>query len=638
MKICFQGISDELTNAIVQLSASMGFTIDDGEQSITGNQSIAEGKLITVDHCDCGFHCSVEGNTAKIAYHTKTDFFRALSLAVDALKNDSDLAISQAPAFKSCGIMLDVSRGAVVKVEKVKEIIRIISRMGFNNLMLYSEDIYEMKKYPYFGYMRGRYTADELKEIVAYAEDFGVEVVPCMQTLGHLGHPLRWAAFGNVKEADEVLLIGEDETYELIEEMIKTMRECFTTNRIHIGMDEAHGVGLGAYLLKHGYRDRFELLSEHLNKVLEICKKYDFEPMMWSDMFFRLGSKTNDYYDWDNQLPENIAELIPEGVTQVYWDYYNRSENLYQLMLAEHKKMNCPIIFAGGVWIWGVLSLNLVQTMEITIPALNTCLDQGIEEVVATLWGDDGSECDVFQSLYGLQLYAEYNYNGKNALNDLDKMFYICTGYDPELFKMLEINDFGPRNHAPEKCSFAEIEESNVNTSKQVLYANPLMGMFDKNLEGIDLKAHYGAIYEKLLSYDVPCGVQTMFACHQQLVKVLYLKCDISPRLKASYDARDKAALKAILCELSDLEKELGVLCDLRMKLWYENNKPFGHEPCMRNLAAAKELIHLCAVRLEGYVQGAVDRLEELEQERLYYNGIKRSHFFEYQAARIMMP
>ena len=48
-------------------------------------------------------------------------------------------------------------------------------------------------------------------------------------------------------------------------------------------------VGLGRYLDKHGYVNRFELLLKHLNKVCEIAQKYGFKPMMWVDMFFNFA-------------------------------------------------------------------------------------------------------------------------------------------------------------------------------------------------------------------------------------------------------------------------------------------------------------------------------------------------------------
>ena len=62
-----------------------------------------------------------------------------------------------------------------------------MAKMGLDMLMLYTEDMFKMDQYPYFGYMRGAYTKDEIKEIVAFGEKYGVELVPCIQTLAHLG-------------------------------------------------------------------------------------------------------------------------------------------------------------------------------------------------------------------------------------------------------------------------------------------------------------------------------------------------------------------------------------------------------------------------------------------------------------------
>ena len=58
--------------------------------------------------------------------------------------------------------------------------------MGLNTLLLYIEDIYEIEDEPYFGYMRGRYTQEELKQVDDYAHALGIEVIPAIQTLAHL--------------------------------------------------------------------------------------------------------------------------------------------------------------------------------------------------------------------------------------------------------------------------------------------------------------------------------------------------------------------------------------------------------------------------------------------------------------------
>ena len=626
MKIKITGDLSSLENGLNEILNDLGAELGDSP------------KTIDIRKCDKGFSVSVSGDDAMLHYHQPADFYRGLSVAVDAMKNGYDITLSQAPVFDTCGIMLDVSRGAVLKIKKLKDIIRRLARMGFNELMLYTEDTYELEGYPYFGYMRGRYSEEELKDIVSYGNMLGIDTVPCIQTLGHLENALRWSEHSDMKDQPAVLMIDEEKTYDFIEAMIKTVRRCFTSDKIHIGMDEAHGVGLGAYLNKHGYQDRFAILTRHLDKVMSICKKYDFEPMMWSDMFFRLGTKDGNYYNPDAKMPENIAELIPEGISQVYWDYYNNSVNMYNTMIREHNKMGCPVIFAGGVWVWSGPSLNLRQTFESTVPALKVCKEQGITHILATLWGDDGCECDVYQSLYGLQYFAEYNYNSENAMNTLDKMFAICNGFDAEAFRLLDIDDFAQPVYAPDTPDFWELESHIVNTSKQALYQNPLTGLFDKNFAQTDMHNHYANIGKKLDELAIPVELKGIFEVHKQLVKVLTSKCDIGIRIKKAYDDGDKTTLSHLADECTTLAQNIAKLRELRLGLWFENNKPFGFEKINSRLSAIESITKISAMRLNAYISGEVANLEELEQEKLYYNGIESPYFMEYFSENIQSP
>ena len=77
-------------------------------------------------------------------------------------------------ADKIFGAMLDCSRNAVMKPEEVKNFAGILKSFGYNALMLYTEDTYEVNGEPYFGYMRGRYSHEELREIDAFCLRFGI--------------------------------------------------------------------------------------------------------------------------------------------------------------------------------------------------------------------------------------------------------------------------------------------------------------------------------------------------------------------------------------------------------------------------------------------------------------------------------
>ena len=88
--------------------------------------------------------------------------------------------------------MLDCSRDGVYTVEALKKYIRILAKMGYTSLQLYTEEVYEIPEEPYFGYLRGRYSEAELRELDAYAAEQGIELVPCIQTLAHLSGLTRW--------------------------------------------------------------------------------------------------------------------------------------------------------------------------------------------------------------------------------------------------------------------------------------------------------------------------------------------------------------------------------------------------------------------------------------------------------------
>lgn len=67
--------------------------------------------------------------------------------------------------FEKIGMMIDNSRNGVTNVEYTKKIIEDMAFMGHNTLYLYIEDTYKLDSEPYFGYLRGAYSKEELKEL-----------------------------------------------------------------------------------------------------------------------------------------------------------------------------------------------------------------------------------------------------------------------------------------------------------------------------------------------------------------------------------------------------------------------------------------------------------------------------------------
>src|SRR5699024_10765671 len=157
-----------------------------------------------------------DGKQATITYDTKSHFFRGFGLFLEAVQNGKQtFTIEETPQFQSVGPMFDLSRNAVLTFSTFKDFCQQLAIMGCNNAMLYMEDTYEVKEEPYFGYMRGRLDEDELKQMDDYADQFGMELIPCIQTLAHLEEFLKWDAAQPYRDTRGALLLESDATYTL---------------------------------------------------------------------------------------------------------------------------------------------------------------------------------------------------------------------------------------------------------------------------------------------------------------------------------------------------------------------------------------------------------------------------------------
>ena len=260
-----------------------------------------------------------EGGQYQLTYRKPHQLYRALSVLATALAEGDKVEIEEQAAYEDLAYMADCSRNAVLNVASAKQMIEVLALMGYSTFELYMEDTYQIEGQPYFGYFRGAYSAEELQEIEAYAQQFDMTFVPCIQTLAHLSAFVKWGVkeVQQLRDVEDILLIGEEKVYDLIDGMFATLSK-LQTRKVNIGMDEAHLVGLGRYLILNGVVDRSLLMCQHLERVLDIADKYGFHCQMWSDMFFKLMS-ADGQYDRDVEIPEETRVYLTASKTVWPW-------------------------------------------------------------------------------------------------------------------------------------------------------------------------------------------------------------------------------------------------------------------------------------------------------------------------------
>ncbi|MBU0715574.1 MAG: beta-N-acetylhexosaminidase [Verrucomicrobia bacterium] len=541
-----------------------------------------------------------------VKYGRKTDAFRALGRLMGeegpvALRAD----FTETPQFDMLGVMVDCSRNGVLRPDMTKVLLRRWALMGLNMCMLYTEDTYEVPDEPFFGYLRGCYTWDELKDLDAYAEALGIEMIPCIQTLGHLEQILQWPAYAGYRDTAGVILANDDKTYILLEKMIDAATAPFHSRRIHIGMDEAHGIGTGRYRAQFGDESPFAIINRHLKRVRSLCRKLGVRPMIWSDMYFRLGSKTNDYYDRASKIPRKVVAGIPRDVDLVYWDYYHTEVEFYEEWIDRHRSLGSEPIMAGGVWTWNHFWAALPFSFTTTEAAMRACKNKKLRQAFTTLWGDDGMECDLFSALPGIQFFAEHGYADRVDDTLLRANFRgICNAEFDTWVKVCNLDQI------PE---ISNPKTSHGNASKWLLWQDPLLSIFDPLIKNPPaLQAHYEKLAETLLraARRAPANRRLLFPA--LVARTVALKCNLRRELALAYRAGNHTRLWQLTKDVKVLNKAVAKLRDEHCALWLSLYKPFGLEVLECRYGGLQARLDGLINRIDDYLKGRIRNIPEL--------------------------
>lgn len=560
---------------------------------------------IEVEEFD-GVKVKFDGKNAVIGCSSKVQFARGVFLLAMQYKKGA-FEITQKPEFDLLGVSIDVSRNGVYTLETLKKWVVNLAALGFTHISLYTEDVFELEGYPHFGYMRGRYTKEELKEFGKFAEKFGMDIIPTIQSLGHMGQYLQWREASPIKDTAECLLVDEPKTYEFLETVIAHMRECFPkAKQINICADEAHDVGRGAFLEKNGLEPKDKIVQRHVSRVFEICKKYNFEPFMYSDMFYRSLSKNGAYYDKDVKLTAEMGKKVPADMGVCYWDYYHTDKKEYDYFIKDHQSLNHPIIMLGAIWTWEGLVEDSVQTYNASIPFLRSAIEHGEKKFMVAFWGDRGNETNYFHSMSSLAIFSEFCYRGTNCTdNEINEVSAFLTGVSFE--RKLEISKIHSNLHEDQYFSvkniYGDIFFNLVNVPYD--YEKVLADV----LSAVSKAKEYMELGDKNKDYYELCYYVALLTAQKiQLIR----------GVRPAYKNGDLEYLKdAAETKIPEFVKDIETFITLFKKDWLKYKKSTGIEVVLLRLAAAREQAIFRKEQLDAYLKGETKEIIELEQELL---------------------
>lgn len=514
-------------------------------------------------------------------------------------------------SFENIGIMLDLSRNMVMRVAHLKKWLCRLALCGCNQLLLYCEDTYELDDEPFFGAYRAPYSADELREIDDFAAKLGIEVIGCIQTLGHMEQILQHKAYAQITDSERIMLIDEPQTQALIRKMIKFWSSTLRSRRIHVGMDEAHGVGRGKYQTLHGAVPESELMLKHLKMVSEICTENGVAPMIWSDMFFRMTNLQHNYYDYTSPFPADVKRGMDKNVQLVYWDYYHRDSADYRKMIARHRELGKEPVMASGIWTWSRLWYDHRQTMETAIPCIDACRREKVKELFFTMWGDDGAYCNYDSSLAGIVRCADLAFGCRDENDTAERFAAICHA---DYNTVITAGAIQSRINQDNDDQYYHIYPS------MILWDDPLLGIYFDNCKRVspEFDLTYLDELDDILCTIMPAAEENGagdIGYAVELIKFLIKKLELRGALEAAYDHGDRLALRELTT--TTIPAALAALTELDAafrKNWLATAKPHGLERIQIRNAGQMARLEELSIRIREYLDGTVERIEELDE------------------------
>lgn len=280
------------------------------------------------------------------------------------------VSIHDKPRFPFRALMLDPARH-FLNVADLKKYIDAMSLYKYNALHLHLSDDQgwrvEIKSLPKLAEIsairkemdgdgkphQGYYTQEQLKDIVKYAQERNIEIIPEIDVPGHnvaalAAYPelsceqqsMQVSTIAGVSK--ELLCAGNEKVYEFYEKVIAELAEVFPSKKFHIGGDEApldkwkKCPRCQSQIQKQQLKDEHQLMGYFFKRIGTILEKYQKEPLIWYELDVPEYPQNSTMYLWRYGTAKKVIEttrkegykLIASPGEHAYFDYPQQENDL----------------------------------------------------------------------------------------------------------------------------------------------------------------------------------------------------------------------------------------------------------------------------------------------------------------------
>ncbi len=396
------GPSDPALRRLVKTLEDLGLEPRVGARAGRGNEGNENGIELRADHGTHppeGYGLEIDARGARVLAADPAGLFHGIHRLCQIVEQAEaertalvlqGLAIEDRPAFRQRGVMLDVSRDRVPTMETLFELVELFSRLGLNELQLYTEHTFAYRGHERVWRGASPLTHDEILRLDAFAAERFVELVPNQQSFGHMHRWLAHDRYRPLAECPEGVahpFSREKQPFSIcptdpgslafLAGLYDELLPLFRSRRFNVGLDETFDVGQGRSAQAVREKGAGRVVLEFLLGVARLVRERGHRMQFWADIVL-------DH----PELWQELVRELPRDLVPLDWGY--EADHPFERETSALAEAGLPFLVAPGTSSWQSLAgrfSNMVGNLE---SAALHGRAHGAEGLLVTDWGDRG--------------------------------------------------------------------------------------------------------------------------------------------------------------------------------------------------------------------------------------------------------
>jgi len=298
------------------------------------------------------------------------------------------LTVVDGPALPVRGFMLDVSRGKVPTMAELLRLVSALAELRANQLQLYVEHTFAFPGHEDAWRDASPLTAAQIRTLDDACAEVGIELVPNLNTFGHLERWLRHPRYRPLAECPEGwihpltgqfkpipgTLKPDAASLTFVDALLADYLPCFRSRQVNIGGDEPWELGQGFSKQAVAERGKHRVYLEHLRKLCALATDRGQTPQFWGDILLEDLA---------------LAQEAPAEAVPVVWGY--DAGHPFDAQGGRLRELGRTYLVAPGTSTWQSFTGRLDNALTNQREAISAALTHGARGILLTSWGDNGN-------------------------------------------------------------------------------------------------------------------------------------------------------------------------------------------------------------------------------------------------------